>query len=123
MNNVIVLETIADALEAASRVIRNRLSFEAESREIVPKKPATSAVAKALETHPRLGQRQIEILQHLESAGDAGMSSGQLASEMSYEQPNVYNTLQSLLRLHFVEERRDCSPHIFRLRVNLRGVK
>lgn len=80
--------------------------------------PATApsnVVDLARRAHPLLGPRQAQILSLLADASPEGLSSGELGRRMSYDQPNVYLTLQELAKRGFVLKDAGSNPHLYRL--------
>ncbi len=106
-----VLLALADALGAAQEVLRAR----AESTMHPVTTPPSNVVDLARQTHPLLGPRQAQILSLLAEGPAQGLSSGDLGRQMSYDQPNVYLTLQQLARRGFVHKDATSNPHLYRL--------
>jgi hypothetical protein len=113
VSDAAVLDAMADALEAASRVLRQRLALieppgaKEQIREGV--------VARARAMHERLGRRQAEILEVLEEAGIAGTNTGVISRKIGQDQANVYLTLRGLVRLGFVKKDETTDPHTYHL--------
>jgi DNA-binding MarR family transcriptional regulator len=114
MSEAALLNVMADALDAASRVLRQRLALIETTPGNNGKVPE-SAVARARAMHERLGGRQAEILEVLEEAGGAGTNTGVISRRIGQDQANVYLTLQALVRLGFVEKDDTTDPHTYRL--------
>jgi IclR helix-turn-helix domain len=109
-----ILDAMADALEAASRVLRQRLAL-VETGPGTRGRAREGVVARARAMHERLGRRQAEILEVLEEAGSAGTNTGVISRKIGQDQANVYLTLRSLVRLGFVEKDGTTDPHTYRL--------
>src|SRR5262249_29640221 len=110
------LEALADALDAASATLRQRLAvLNLESYGQAPDAVAVSAVERARAMHPQLGRRQAEVLELLERAGHNGTTTGAISRAIGYDQPNVYLTLQALINASFVEKDESAIPHRYRL--------
>ena len=109
-------EVLADALEAAARVLRGagRDAAAPEAADI------DSAVALARELHPALGGRQAMVIELLDAAEPTGTTTGALSRTMDYDQPNVYLTLRGLITLGFAEKDASTDPHTYRLGEKLR---
>jgi len=118
MSSALVLEAIADGLDAMSATIRQRIALlraGSEPRSAIP----ADAVDRARAMHPMLGKRQAEVISLLEKAGAEGTNTGAISKAMSYDQPNVYLTLQALIDHGFVEKDATTNPHTYRLAANL----
>jgi hypothetical protein len=112
MSTALLLGALADALDAASATLRQRLALlEPDESE----QTSLGAVAQARRIHPHLGRRQIEILEMLETAGSTGTNTGVISRGINYDQPNVYLTLSGLINLGFVEKDETTRPHTYRL--------
>lgn len=72
-----------------------------------------SALARARKLHPTLGVRQAEALKLIADAHPAGVGTGHLTKEMHYDQPNVYLTLQALVRQGLVRKDDESRPHAY----------
>lgn len=121
--NTAILTALADAHEAAARTLRRHSALlgDDQVREVTSAEaPADSALERVRSMHPQLGSRQEEIVALLEEAGEHGLDTGVMSRSMDYDQPNVYLTLQSLMRHGFVERDTSVSPHMYRLTDNLR---
>jgi hypothetical protein len=114
MSEAVLLNVMADALDAASRVLRQRLALVETAPSNNGKVPE-GAVARARAMHERLGGRQAEILEVLEEAGGAGTNTGVISRRIGQDQANVYLTLRALVRLGFVEKDDTTDPHTYRL--------
>src|SRR3989442_1144703 len=101
LNDFDLAEALADALAAAERTLRERITRSARQ----PTKSSPSSIVEVARTKPPpLGPRQAQALTDLNAAGQTGLSTGQLARSMKYDQANVYLTLQSLIALGFAEK-------------------
>lgn len=121
--NTAILTALADAHEAAARTLRRHSALlgDDEAREVTSDAAQSdSALERVRSMHPQLGSRQEEIVVLLEEAGERGLDTGVMSRSMDYDQPNVYLTLQSLMRHGFVERDTSVSPHIYRLTEGLR---
>jgi hypothetical protein len=113
-----ILTALADAHEAAARTLRRHAALldNGQANELTSAEAAAgSALERARAMHPQLGSRQEEIVVLLDEAGEHGLDTGVMSRAMEYDQPNVYLTLQSLMRHGFVERDASVSPHIYRL--------
>lgn len=110
---------MAEALEAAAAALRKRVVLLGDE----PHRPRSeqSVVERARAIHPRLGPRQAEVLAILDRYGEEGASTGTLSTAMDYDQPNVYNTLDWLVKLGFVSKDPTSFPHVYRLTPLLKG--
>src|ERR1051325_958163 len=112
MTTALVLEAIADGLDAMSATIRRHAAL----LNAGPAAPTPAgAVERARAMHPMLGKRQAEVISLLEDAGAAGTNTGAISKAMDYDQPNVYLTLQALIDLDFVQKDATTTPHTYRL--------
>lgn len=113
MSDAAVLDAMADALDAASRVLRQRRALiePPDAKEQIRE----GAVARARAVHERLGRRQAEILEVLEEAGSAGTNTGVISKKIDQDQANVYLTLRGLVRLGFVKKDETTDPHTYYL--------
>lgn len=111
MSNSAVLLALADALEAASRVLRQ----QAEAGEAQPAQThlPQGAVARARAIHPSLGPRQTQIIATLEQYGRAGTNTGVISRAIRYSQSNVHLTLKYLMRDGLVERDSQARPHTY----------
>jgi hypothetical protein len=119
---VAILETFADALDAASASIRHSASRMAARLSPDPDMPSGDGmVARARALHPALGPRQAQAIKELEDAWPDSRTTGLLAASMAYDQPNVYLTLKTLISLGFADKDASASPHLYRLGPRLSG--
>jgi DNA-binding transcriptional ArsR family regulator len=124
MSTATVLEALADALDAASAVLRERLAvLNLASPSPSPAASSLTAVERARAIHPQLGPRQAQVLQCLDDAGASGATAGTISRTIDYDQPNVHITLQALVKMGFVEKDESARPHRYRLapRLEQRG--
>lgn len=110
-----ILVAIADALDAASHVLRQRAAVLSVGVQEPEDAGPTDIVSLARAIHPQLGPRQAQLLDLLAQAGPDGTDTGSLSREMGYDQPNVYLTLQQMMPLGFVEKDETTRPHTYRL--------
>lgn len=110
------LDALADALEAAGRVLRARAT-DVRSSEIDPSRAQGNRpiVDRVRSRHQQLGPRQAQAIEVLAEAGVAGTTTGVIARRISYDQPNVYLTLQALIQRGIVERDVTTNPHTYRL--------
>lgn len=117
MENVALLEALADGFAAASTTLR-RLA-EQESRTLAPL-PADETLERIFQDNPNMGHRQRQVLALLAPKGEQGTDTGWLYREMGYDQANVYLVLQSLVQRGIVEKLTDRHPHNYRLAAKYR---
>ena len=115
MSDSQVLIALAEALEAASGVLRQRASLASVSEPEDRIEDFVGAVARAQALHPLLGPRQAEVIDLLEKSGSEGTNTGVLSRAMGYDQPNVYLTLRGLSSIGLVEKDESARPHTYRL--------
>jgi hypothetical protein len=121
MSIALLLGALADAFDAASAVLRERLAvLTRETAAPLLPGASLSAVERARAIHPQLGTRQEQVLEHLESIGADGASTGAISRAIGYEEPNTYNALKWLVRLGFVEKDESTRPYRYRLTARLR---
>ncbi|MBW3589530.1 MAG: hypothetical protein KY429_08945 [Actinobacteria bacterium] len=108
--NLTLAKAVLAGADAMARVLReSRLDIRTESLS------EHDAVTRVLAKHPKLGRRQEEVIRILESKGEEGTNTGVIARAIGYDQPNVYLTLQHLIRLGFVRKDDSQSPHRYYL--------
>lgn len=112
MENIALLEALADGFAAASTTFR-RLA-EQESRTLAPL-PADEVLERIFQDNPNMGHRQRQVLALLTPKGEQGTDTGWLYREMGYDQANAYLVLQSLVQRGIVEKLTDRHPHNYRL--------
>jgi DNA-binding MarR family transcriptional regulator len=117
MENVALLEALADGFAAASNTFR-RLA-EQETRALAPL-PTNEILERIFQANPNMGHRQRQVLALLAPKGEQGSDTGWLYREMGYDQANVYLVLQSLMQRGIVEKLADRHPHIYRLAAKYR---
>lgn len=120
MEETVVLEALAEALDAASATLRQRVAL------LIPPPSQRGTeyldpVARARALHEQLGHRQAQVLQVLADAGEPGTNTGAISRAIGYDQPNVYITLRVLIGLGFVEKDETTNPHTYRLSQVLSG--
>jgi len=109
MNDSAILHALADAIDAASRVLRERaVAIESPLPESIP---VQGAVARARAMHPPLGPRQAQIIEVLEKYGRTGTNTGVISRAIGYSQPNVHLTLMGLMGDGLVERDDQARPH------------
>jgi hypothetical protein len=121
--NAAILRALADAHEAAARTLRRHSALLGDDETMAVTSTgatADSVLERVRSLHPQLGSRQEEVVALLDEAGDHGLDTGVMSRSMDYDQPNVYLTLQSLVRHGFVERDTSVSPHTYRLTEDLR---
>lgn len=114
--DVMLYNTWADALDAASAVFRRRAV--AASQDIAPQAPTTTpeeAVVRARALHPALGPTQAVLIEHLAAYYPNWTNIGVLARNMNRDQPNVHATLHALIPKGIVEKNADASPQLYRV--------
>lgn len=123
MNSEVVLAALADAFEAAAACLRGRGGLETEARPDAdpPVKPSVAAAIGAREAHPRIGHRQLQVIECLEAAEPRGTTSGEVAKAIGYDQPNVFSTLFGLCNMGLAEKNDAVRPHRYRLAAKLRS--
>lgn len=107
------LQAVADALDAASSLLRQRIALSQPYRP--SSSPFLSAAERARELHHSLGDRQVQVLTQLDQAGKDGTTTGHISRKIDYGQPNVYLTLRRLQALGLVQKDESAHPHIYRL--------
>src|SRR5205823_5008630 len=113
---IVLLEALADAFDAASVVLRERLAIlNRASSSQSSAASSLSAVERAQAIHPQLGPRQAQVLQQVEDAGASGATAGAISRAIGYDEPNVHLTLQGLANRGFVEKDESARPHRYRL--------
>jgi hypothetical protein len=115
MPNMMMLEALAEALEASAAALRRRLALVEAGESAEFAREDLGAVARARAFHEQLGHRQAQILEVLEQAGPGGTDTGKIARAIDYDQTNVYITLRVLCGLGFAEKDETTRPHTYRL--------
>lgn len=108
-----LFEDLADATEAMAKTLR-QIAAEIDGDEVPAASeaaPAGSALERALQLHPMMGARQRELIPLVEREGKRGADTGVLSRTMGYDQPNVYLTLQGLIRRNFIVKDTSSHPH------------
>jgi FixJ family two-component response regulator len=107
------LEAIAEALEAAAAVLRRHA---AAGHQDAPQAQRTRTLTeRARQIHPRLGERQEQMLPLLAAAGEQGMSSGDIARALDYDHPNATITLNQMVKARLLLKDGSSTPYLFRL--------
>lgn len=103
--------------ETASRL---RAYVEESSRQQADEAPVEVRVLRrAKQLHPSLGARQEEALILIAKSHPEGVGTGFLTRAMKYDQPNVYLTLQALIRQNLVCKDDTTKPHQYSLAAQL----
>jgi|SRR5437763_2345268 len=111
-----LLNTWADALEAASAVFRKRaITLSKDIGTQTSKTSPEEAVIRARALHPSLGPTQATLVEHMASFYPEWTNMGVLAHIMNREQPNVHLTLKALISQGIVDKNSDASPQLYRL--------
>ncbi len=74
-----------------------------------------SLTERARKIHSKLGERQEQMLPLLASAGEEGMSSGDIARALDYDHPNATVTLNQMVKAHLLLKDESATPYMFRL--------
>lgn len=107
------LEAIAEALEAAAAVLRRHAAAgQADAPEA---QHARTLTERARQIHPKLGERQEQMLPLLATAGEQGASSGDIARALNYDPPNAATTLNQMVRAGLLLKDQSAPPYRFRL--------
>lgn len=114
-----LLDELAELHQSTADVLRSYASRLDELPSIPNKSPTTTVVERARRLHPSLGPRQEQVLAEVADAGQAGATSGQVSRAMEYDQPNVYLTLQALIRQELVRKDSAARPHRYFLHARL----
>jgi hypothetical protein len=110
-----LLSILADNYETTAAALRDFVAVATageEGPDATLPVVGTTAVERAQSLHPHLGKRQIEALSLVEEIGSGGAETGTLSRRMNYDQPNVYLTLQGLVKRGLIEK--DASQHAHR---------
>ncbi len=75
----------------------------------------TRVLDQARKLHPSLGARQEEALTLIARSFPDGVGTGFLTKAMKYDQPNVYLTLQALIKQKLVRKDGAAKPHKYHL--------
>jgi hypothetical protein len=112
-----LLNTVADALDAASAVFRRAALAAGQAMPSQAPVVVTPelAVARARAAHPELGPTQATVVEHLAEYYPGWTDMGVLARRMGREQPNVHLILKALIFKGVVEKDAEASPHQYRL--------
>ncbi|MEU7527136.1 helix-turn-helix domain-containing protein [Saccharothrix sp. NPDC042600] len=115
----VLLNALADALAAASSVLRQHADAPSPRQATTGGSREPGAVDRARVVHPLLGPRQAEIIGLLEQAHPDGAGTGDLSRRMGYDEPNVHLALQALTGQGLVEKDVTTRPHRYRLSADL----
>jgi hypothetical protein len=108
-----ILETIAEALEAAAAVLRRRATtWHPGAPEAQHGRTLTE---RARQIHPQLGERQEQMLPLLAAAGEDGATSGDIARTLDYDHANATLTLNAMVRARLLLKDESKMPYRFRL--------
>ena len=113
MSDADVLDSLAEAAEAAAAVLRRRAAL-ARPQPQGERSPGT-VLDLARQIHPMLGQRQAEVVGELEKVGAAGTTTSAIASALQYDQANTHIALSALVKHGIAEKDTSAYPHIYRL--------
>jgi DNA-binding MarR family transcriptional regulator len=120
MSTAVLLEALADAFEAASTTLRQKVAIlNLAGDSVTASAVQIDVIARARALHPLLGPRQAEVVRLLADAGPEGTSAGALSRAMGYDQPNTHLALQALVIAGLVEKDESTSPHTYRLTASL----
>ena len=120
------LEQFMNELADLHQAIADHLRSYAAPGAVTPESPASDAswedrvIAAARRMHNSIGPRQVEALRLVVQAHPKGATTGPMVKAMKYDQPNVYLTLQSLMRHKLVIKDSDSTPHRYYLSKELR---
>jgi hypothetical protein len=113
-----LLSDLANHHEAIAQDLRAYANAAHERQTPLAEAPFPDRViAAARSIHNAIGSRQVEALRHIAEAHPDGITTGPVAKKMNYDQPNLYLTLQALMRPQFGLVRKDdaVSPHRYYL--------
>jgi hypothetical protein len=116
-----VMLALADALDAASRLLRERATAPVPEVGPTTRTAGAGAVERARSIHPSLGPRQAQILEVLEQYGEAGTNTGVISRAIRYSQPNVHLTLMGLMDAGLAVRDATVRPHLYWLAERLRS--
>lgn len=122
MSDADILDSLAEAAEAAAAVFRRRAAL---ARPQPQSEPAPGTVLDlARQIHPMLGQRQAEVVGELEKAGATGTTTSAIAAALQYDQANTHIALGALVKHGIAEKDTSAYPHVYRLTSGLlpRGI-
>lgn len=108
-----MLEAMAEALEAATAVLRRRAAgSRPDASEAQP--PVTLA-ERARRIHRLLGERQEQMLPLLAAAGEGGATAGDIARALEYDHANAMITLNAMVKAGLLLKDESGAPYHFRL--------
>lgn len=117
MSESALLDALADALAAASAVLRQhaaKLSPAAGDAPADSNSPR-AVVERARIMHAALGVRQAQVIELLAEVYPGSTDTGKLSRQMDYDQPNVHLTLRGLINQGLVEKDPTLRPHQYKL--------
>lgn len=117
MSTADILDSLAEAAEAAAAVFRRRAALMRPQAQ-GGRSPGT-VLDLARQIHPMLGERQAQVVGELEKAGAAGTTTGAIASELQYDQANTHIALGALVKHGIAEKDTSAYPHVYRLAAGL----
>jgi len=107
-----ILDTVAEALEAAAAVLRRAASRHPGAPEA---QHAETLAERARQIHRMLGERQEQMLPLLAAAGEYGSTSGDIARALDYDQANATITLNAMVKAGLLLKDESAVPYRFRL--------
>ncbi len=93
---------MAKAWAELARTLASALSAFAEQASPLPEEASAEQPPSPVDEHA-LGKRQRQIVELPGLAGDEGLKTADIASQIDYEVPNTYTALQALARFQVVE--------------------
>lgn len=111
MSDADILDSLAEAAEAAAAVFRRRAAL-ARPQPQGERSPGT-VLDLARQIHPMLGQRQAEVVGELEKAGAAGTTTSAIATALQYDQANTHIALGALVKHGIAEKDTSAYPHVY----------
>jgi hypothetical protein len=112
-----VLDSLAEAAEAAAAVFRRRAALARPQPQ--GERGQATVLDLARQIHPMLGQRQAQVVGELEKAGAAGTTTGAIAAALQYDQANTHIVLGALVKHGIAEKDTSAYPHVYRLTASL----
>lgn len=109
---IILLTALAEAHATAATTLRQHIAALSPQPS---DGQALSAVERARVMNPQLGPRQAEVIELLENLYPDGTDTGYLYRTMDYDQPNVYLTVNGLVKWGIAEKDITTRPHRYRL--------
>jgi DNA-binding MarR family transcriptional regulator len=108
-----ILEAIAEALEAAAAVLRRGAAALQVNVPDAQEKRTLAEPARYI--HPKLGERQEQMLPLLAAAGEDGATSGDIARALEYDHTNASITLKAMLKARLLLRDETAVPYRYRL--------